>query len=163
MLVFFCAIHLSCFPSVPTSSMPEKNASLCTQGSILRLKSHLHLRAPCAVLPFRRLSDCLICQPCSSLPLAAAQRATDAFIVLLFLALTLLHPARSHLPPAKDAGPQDLSRRAFNHPLLHPSEPLIPSPCHCGMAYAEGWGRAGHRAVVVKMCVLSRARENQRR
>lgn len=74
--------------------------------SICRLKSHLHPGALCAVLPFRRLPNCLICQPCSSLPPAAARGATDTFIVLLFPALTRPHPARSHLPPAQDAGPQ---------------------------------------------------------
>ena len=38
-----CAIRLSCSPSIPTSSMPDKNVSLCTRGPILCLKSHLHL------------------------------------------------------------------------------------------------------------------------
>lgn len=64
----FCAIHLSCSPSVPTSSVPDKNASLCTRGSILCLKSHLHLCAPCAVLPFLRLSVCLTVSSVSPAP-----------------------------------------------------------------------------------------------
>lgn len=131
--LLFCAIHLSCSPSVPTSSMPDKNVSLCTQGPILCLKSHLRLCAPYAVLPFTpsfRPPDCLICQPRSSPPAAAATGATDAFIVLLFLALTLLHPAKSHLPPAQDARPRDLSSGAFIRPSPRPSAPLIPSSWH---------------------------------
>ncbi|KAG8007448.1 Inter-alpha-trypsin inhibitor heavy chain H3 [Nibea albiflora] len=61
----------------------------------------------------------------------AATRATDAFIVLLFLTLTLLHPARSHLPPAQHTGPRDLGLAgAFIHPSPRPSELLIPSSWH---------------------------------
>lgn len=59
MLALFYAVRLSRSPSVPTSSMPDKNASLCTQGPILCLKSHQHLCSPYAVLPFLRLSVCL--------------------------------------------------------------------------------------------------------
>lgn len=124
MLAFFCAFHLSCSPSVPTSPVPDKNASLCTQGPVLCLKSHLQLCSPDTVLPFLRLlrrPDGLICQPRSSPPPAAAARATDACIVLPFLVLTRLHPAWSHLPPAQDAGSRDLSREAFIHP-----SPLAP-------------------------------------
>lgn len=149
---FFCAAHLSCSPSVPTSSMPDKNASLCTQGPILCLKSHLHLCAPYTVLPFLCLSDCLICQPRSSPPPAAATRATDAFIVLLFLALTLLHPARSHLPPAQDVGPRDLSRGGF-HPSLtssfRASHPLHPGTLSLRNGRCRGPGQSGHTELLL--------------
>jgi len=54
-LPFFVA---SIFP-VPTSSMPDKNASLRTQGPIPCLKSHLHLTAlsfPSSIFPSVRPS-----------------------------------------------------------------------------------------------------------
>lgn len=79
------------------------------------------------VLPFLCLSECHICQPRSSPPPAAATGATDAFIVLLFLTLTLLHPATSHLPPAQEAEPWDLSRGGF-HPLLTSPFKSLSSP-----------------------------------
>lgn len=61
---------------------------------------------------------------------------------------------------------QGLSHGGFHPSLTSPfraSHPLIPARCHWGMAGAEGQARAGHRAAVVRMCVLSRARGNQRR
>lgn len=146
-------------PSSPTSCQTRMHLSTPRTQSCL--KSHLHLHS---VLPFLCLSDFLICQLCSSLPAAAAARATDSFIVLLFLALTLLHPATSHLPPARDAEPWDLSCGAFIQPSPRLLEPLIPSCLH---PVTEEWPgqRAGaeqlHRASVVKQCVLCRARGNQ--
>lgn len=137
MLACLCHPSFLCGPSVPSSSMPDKNVSLCTRGPILCLKSHLHLLHSfcCPSLPPSScLSDRLICQPRSSPPPAAAARATDTFIVLLFLDLMLLHP--DQITPATCTGRRALATGAFIHPSPRPSEPLIPSSLH---AVTEEW------------------------
>lgn len=170
MLAFF---EPSIFPARPPSPPPPCRAGmrLSARSPILCLKSHLRLCTSDTVLPFLDLfspPDCPICQPRSSPSAAAATRATDAFIVLLFLAPALLHTARSHLPPARDGrAPGPRAAWAFIHPSPRPPrEPLIPSSRH---PVTEEWPvrRAGPewdtRAAVVRTCVLSRARGNQRR
>lgn len=124
-------------PLSPASSVPDKNASLCTQGPILCLKSHLHLCAPCAVLPFLHLlrpSDCLVCQPRSSPPAAAATRGPQTPSLS-----SSYSPSRFCTRPDhtchlhRTRGPGTLAAGAFIHPITSPfraSHPLIPAPCH---------------------------------
>lgn len=168
MLVSFCAVHLSRTPSVPTSSMPDKNVSLCTQGPIPCLKSHLHLCSPYAVLPFLRLSVCLTVlsvSPRSSPPPAAARMATDAFIVLLLLRPHASAPGQ--ITPATCTGrrvPVPEPRSLSSTPHLAPFRASHPGTLSLRNGRCRGLGgREGHRAAVVKICVLSRAKENQHR
>lgn len=151
----------------PSSSRPDKKVSLRTRSAIRCLKSHLRLlhSSCCSFLPPSFCpSGHLICQPRTSPSPAAAARATDTFIVLLFLTLMLLHPTRSHLPPAQDTGPWVLClprRGPFIRRSARPSEPLIPSSLH--PVTKEWLGQRGYRAPVVRGSVSSRARQNQRR
>lgn len=117
------------------------------------------------VLPFLCLSECHICQPRSSPPPAAATGATDAFIVLLFLTLTLLHSATSHLPPAQEAEPWDLSRGGF-HPLLTSPFKSLSSPHPGALSLRNGrcrgpWQSGTQSSCCKKKNVLSGARGNQ--
>lgn len=132
-------------------------------GPIRCLKSHLHLLHSlcCPSLPLSfRLSNHLIFQPRSSTPPAAAARVIDTFIVLLFL--TPCASAPNQITPATCTGLEgswDLSHRGLSStPHLTPSEALIPS----SLSLRNGRGRARHRASVVRKCVLSRAKGNQR-
>lgn len=148
----------------PSFSRPDKYVSLHTWGTIPCLKSHLRLlHSSCC--PFLPPSFCpsgrLICQPCTSPSPAAAMRATDTFIVLLLLTLVLLHPTRSHLPPAQDAGPRHRAVGAFIHRSAHPSEPLIPSSLD--PVTKEWLGQRGYRRAVVMGSFSSSARHNQHR
>lgn len=64
-------------------------------------------------------------------PPAAARRATDTFIVLLFLTPCFSTQPFSHLPPAQDTDPGTLAiDGAFIHPSAHSSEPPVPSFPH---------------------------------
>lgn len=129
-----CAIRLSCSPSIPTSSMPDKNVSLCTRGPILCLKSHLHLffffffcSPRCPSLPPSYLSAPLLPASCS---------CNEGHRRLHCPPLPRPHaPAPGQITPATCTGrsPGTLPRRGFHPSLTSPfraSHPLILAPCH---------------------------------
>lgn len=149
-----CAIHLSCSPSVPTSSMPDKNVSLCTRGPILCLMSHLRLlfcSLHCPSLPLSYLSAPLLPASCSC---NEGHRHSHC--------PRLPHPhapAPGQITPATCTGrsPGTLPAEAFIHPSPCPSEPLIPSSWH---PVTEEWPVWRVRTewdterLVVRMCVF---------
>lgn len=119
----------------PSSLRADKNASLYTWRTIRCLKSHLRrLLSLCSSFlpPSFCPSGHLICQPRTSPSPAAAARPTDTFIVLLFLTLVLLHPTRSHLPPAHDTGVLgSLARRGLSSIVRLALQSLSsPHPCY---------------------------------
>ncbi|KAK5912938.1 hypothetical protein CesoFtcFv8_002766 [Champsocephalus esox] len=147
--------------------MPDKNASLRTQCPIPRLKSHLHLTAlsfPSSIFPSVRPSYL-------SAPLLPARCSCDEGPQTPSLSSSS-SPSRFCCRPDhtchlhRTQGPRDLRRYgAFIHPSPRPSEPLIPSS---RPPVTEEWPvqRAEWdtgAAVVVRKCVSSRARGNQRR
>ncbi|KAK5601351.1 hypothetical protein CRENBAI_000963 [Crenichthys baileyi] len=122
-------------PHIPTHSMPDKNASLCTH----KPNPLFEVPSPAPSSPGPSFPLPLACRtvssvsPRSSPPPAAAPRATDAFIVLLFLALALQHPAASHLPPAQDRR----AAEAFIHPSPLPFRASHP-PCPGTLSLRNG-------------------------
>lgn len=161
-----------CFLCHPSFSLPlhphllhTRQECPPTQPPILCLKSHLHLCAPTLSFPS---SACLNVISVSLAPPRLLQLQPGLQTPSLSSSSSLWrfctwphHTCHLH----RRQNPGTWAAGAFIHSSPRPSRashPLIPAPCHWGMAGAEGRGRVGHRAPVVKKKnVLSGARGNQ--
>lgn len=121
----------------PSSSRPDEKVSLRTRGAIRRLKSHLRrLHSSCLFFPSSVLLSIWpsrLSAPHLPISCSCGEGHRHLHCPPSSSPLVLLHPTRSHLPPAQDTGPWVLClprRGPFIRRSARPSEPLIPSSLH---------------------------------